>query len=104
MANQQNTPDQVRIPARISGEALGQVGFNRPITGDLTLIAKCFGPWCAQPVAGAKVLAFVRQDAQGVSLSVDPCGGDAFFDPAPAMLDKAHRCFIGGECTPDASE
>lgn len=100
MANQQSTPDETRIPARISGEALGRVGFNRPLEGPVTLIVKCFGPWCAQPPADGPVLAFLRQDADGVSLTVDPCGGDAFFDPAPEMLDKAHRCFTGGDCTP----
>ncbi|MFX0542928.1 hypothetical protein ACEWPM_014500 [Roseovarius sp. S4756] len=98
MANQQATPPETRIPARISGEALGRVGFNRRFEGPVTLIAKCFGPWCAQPPADGDVLAFIRQDDESFTLTVDPCGGDAFFNPAPQMLDKAHRCFTGGDC------
>ncbi|MEX1234107.1 MAG: hypothetical protein WEB56_03870 [Roseovarius sp.] len=101
MADQQAAPPETRIPARISGEALGRIGFNRPFEGPVTLISKCFGPWCAQPPAGGDVLAFVRQDAEGLTLTVNPCGGDAFFAPEPDMLDKAHRCFTGGACEPE---
>ncbi|MFD0858834.1 hypothetical protein [Roseovarius aquimarinus] len=98
MADQQATPKETRIPARISGEALSRVGFNRPFAGPVTLIVECFGPWCAQPPAVGEVLAFLRQDPEGFTLTTDPCGGDAFFGPDAAMLDKAHRCFTGGEC------
>jgi hypothetical protein len=101
MADQQAAADETRIPARLSGEALGRIGFTRPFAGPVTLIVKCFGPWCAQPPAGAPVLAFVQQGTEGFSLTLDPCGGDAFFSPAPQMLDKAHRCFTGGACAPD---
>lgn len=98
MANQQATPPSTRIPARLSGEALGRIGFTRAFDGPITLDVQCFGPWCAQPPSGSAVLAFVRQDADGLTLSLDPCGGDAFFEPDPAMLDQTHRCFTGGAC------
>ncbi|WP_324753771.1 hypothetical protein [Roseovarius sp. Pro17] len=101
MANQQATPPETRIPARFSGEALGQIGFTRPFAGPVTLRALCFGPWCAQPPAGGNVLAFVQQGEDGYSLTVDPCGGDAFFAPAPELLDKVHRCFTGDACQPE---
>ncbi len=99
--NQQATPPETQIPARLRGEALGRIGFTRPFDGPVTLNVQCFGPWCAQPPAGDAVLAFVRQDADGFSLTLDPCGGDAFFSPAPALLDTAHRCFTDGACAPD---
>jgi hypothetical protein len=101
MTNQQAIPPETRIPARLRGEALGQIGFTRPFDGPVTLIVKCFGPWCAQPPAGGDVLAFVRQDTGGFTLTLDPCGGDAFFAPASEMQDKAHRCFTGRACAPD---
>ncbi len=101
MANQHAKPPETLIPARLSGEALGQIGFTRPFAGPVTLRALCFGPWCAQPPAGGNVLAFLQQSEDGFTLTVDPCGGDAFFAPAPELLDKVHRCFTGGTCQPE---
>ncbi|WP_138934886.1 hypothetical protein [Roseovarius arcticus] len=96
--NQQATPPETKIPARLRGEALGRIGFNRPFDGPVMLNVQCVGPWCANPAAGGTVLAFVQQDAEGFSLTLNPCGGDAFFAPAPELLDTAHRCFTGSAC------
>ena len=98
MSNQQATPPETRIPARIAGKALGKDGYTVPFEGALTLISKCFGPWCAQPPSGETVLAFIRQNEAGPTLSVDPCGGDAFFAPSPEKLETIRACFSGDEC------
>ena len=99
-ADQRATPPETRIPARLRGKALGQDGFTHSFDAAVTLVVKCFGPWCAQPPVGAEVVAFVQQDAEGPVLTVDPCGGDAFFDPAPEVLETVKQCFKGGACAP----
>lgn len=99
-ADQAATPRETRIPARLRGRALGQAGFTHPFDAQITLRVLCLGPWCAQPPAGAEVMAFVQKDAGGHVLTVDPCGGDAFFSPAPETLDIVQDCFAGGPCRP----
>ena len=47
MERQQETPPQTLIPARIEGTSLSQAGFETPFTANITLNARCFGPWCA---------------------------------------------------------
>ena len=99
MSDQQAIPPETRIPARISGKALGKAGFTHAIAAPLVLISKCFGPWCAQPQSGADVLAFLRQDGEDLHLSIDPCGGDTFVAPTPETLQKVQDCFASGDCT-----
>jgi hypothetical protein len=36
-------------------------------------------------------------------LAMDPCGGAAFTEPTPEMLDQVLTCFKEGTCTSDPS-
>ncbi|MCZ4352493.1 hypothetical protein O4H61_08190 [Roseovarius aestuarii] len=95
---QHSTPQDTRIPAVMSGHSLDQNGFKTPFEAPVTLRVLCFGPWCAQPPANQPVMGFVQQNEGSFTLTTDPCGGDAFFQPSSEMLQQIHTCFIGGDC------
>lgn len=101
LANQRATPTETRIPARLHGHALSRAGFTQPFDAAITLRVLCFGPWCAQPPAGADVMAFVQKDAGDHIVTINPCGGDAFFAPNPETVKTAQDCFVDGPCDPD---
>ena len=88
-------PD-ARVPARLTGQALGAGGFATPYDRQVTLAASCAGPWC--PTLGpARVLAFVR--AQGGVIAFGACGGDVFVEPSAEDVARVEACFAG-ECPP----
>jgi len=96
----QNPPQMTRLPAQISGMALSEGGFDVPFEQPLTLEVACYGPWCGSAEEG-DVLAFVEQSPQdGYLLESNPCGGNLFTAPKPAMIDQVKTCFAGGACTP----
>ncbi|PVA10417.1 hypothetical protein DC366_09300 [Pelagivirga sediminicola] len=97
-ADQRATPPETRIPARLVGRGLGKDGFTHPVDIPVTLRVLCLGPWCASPPAGADVMAFVQKDANDHVVSVDACGGDAFFQPSPETLSRVQDCFEGRAC------
>ncbi|AXI43845.1 hypothetical protein [Sulfitobacter sp. SK011] len=97
-ASSQNPAEMTRIPATIEGRALLKTGFNAPFKRGITLEVACFGPWCESVENGADVLAFLRRDAAGYVLAIDPCGGDVFATPQVAMLKQVERCFRRGQC------
>ncbi|WP_323765922.1 hypothetical protein [Marinovum sp.] len=101
MANQQNTPPETRIAARLTGEALTRAGFTFPYDREITLNAQCFGPWCAGAVSGAEYLAFVNLDRAVPEVAITPCGGFAFGQPTEAMRQRVIACFNGGDCVPE---
>jgi len=100
MANQQATPPDTLIPARIDGKAMSFDGFTIPFTREITLNAQCFGPWCTGAASGTDYLAFLKKGADGYLLSLTPCGGFGFANPSDAALEKVHSCFRGDDCTP----
>ena len=96
----QSPPKLTRVPAKISGMALSKGGFDVPFEQPLTLEVACYGPWCGSAEEG-DVLAFVERTPQdGYVLESNPCGGDLFTAPKPAMIDQVQSCFTGGACTP----
>lgn len=97
-ADQRATPPETRLPARLRGKALGPDGFAQPFDAAVTLRVLCFGPWCAQPPEGAEAVAFVQKAAEGYVVTVDPCGGDAFFAPTRDVIETVQECFSGGDC------
>ncbi|RKF13842.1 hypothetical protein D6850_11625 [Roseovarius spongiae] len=102
MEQQQNIPPETKIPARIKGHTLSAEGFVTAFARDVTLNVQCAGPWCAKPQSGTLYLGFLRKENGDYSLSINPCGGDAFADPNRVMRETVRRCFAGGECEPAA--
>lgn len=98
--NQQKTPPQTNIPARIDGSALAKSGFNVSFQRDVVLSVLCYGPWCASAVSGGQMLAFVQKSPEGYVVSTNPCGGDVFTAPSPDMIRKVQQCFNGEDCSP----
>lgn len=94
-----NPPEETPIPAEISGKALSDGGFDVPFEQPLMLNVLCYGPWCGSAEEG-EVLAFLKRGANGTyMLESNPCGGDLFGSPKPAMVDKVIACFQGADCT-----
>ena len=99
--HQETTPPQTAVPARLRGHALSADGFKIPFDRRVMLHVQCAGPWCAQPVSGAMYMGFLKSGQSGYSLTIGPCGGDAFADPDAASLETARQCFAGGPCVPN---
>lgn len=94
-------PAMTRLPALLIGHSLTQKGFVLPFEQDVTLEVSCIGPWCGSARNGEDVLAFLRKDADGYALAVDPCGGALFGTPKPEMMKQAETCQRTGNCTSD---
>ncbi len=99
--NQQDTPHNTYIPARLTGQSLTLNGFDTGFDQEITLNAKCFGPFCAGPVSDLPYLAFLERQPKGYMLVFNPCGDLAFPEPTAAMQEKVLHCFQGGPCEPD---
>ncbi|MGJ8626223.1 MAG: hypothetical protein ACSHXB_04610 [Sulfitobacter sp.] len=93
----QKAPKMTRIPAMISGQSLSKSGFRTPFDQNITLEVACFGPWCGSVGNSTEVLAFIKRGKNGYTLEIDPCGGNVFASPKPAMLKQAQRC-MRGQC------
>lgn len=101
MTDQQNTPPETRLAARLTGTALTRTGFTVPWDREITLTAQCFGPWCAGAESGADYLAFVNLDRDRPEVVITPCGGFAFGTPTEKMKARVVACFRGGSCLPE---
>lgn len=101
MASQDRVPPETRIPARITGQALGRGGFVTPFAAEITLEIQCFGPWCAGAGSDMPYLAFLRQTREGYALRITPCGGFAFAKPSQEALQLVISCQAGGPCLQD---
>lgn len=99
-SRQQETPPMTRIEAVLSGKSLTSAGFSVPFDQQVTLEVACYGPWCAKPLSGSDVLAFVEDGPDGFTVATNPCGGYLFDTPKPALIRKLEACFAGAECTP----
>jgi hypothetical protein len=91
-------PELTEVPGRLVGKSLSKEGFELPFEQDVTLEVACYGPWCGSVENGTDLLAFVRKDAEGYAIDVNPCGGAAFAVPKPEMLKQAKACMNGGPC------
>jgi hypothetical protein len=85
------------VAARFEGFALGGNGFTHPFSGPILLDPLCAGPWCGSIGDGTWLL-FARQDGADWRVAVSPCGGWAFENPPPRMLDALAACMKGGAC------
>ena len=98
--HQRETPPMTRIDAVLRGQTLTSAGFSLPFDRRVTLEVACYGPWCAKPLSGSDVLAFVQHGKDGLMVAADPCGGFLFDTPKPAVIRKVKACFAGKTCVP----
>lgn len=94
-------PEMTVVPGHLSGSSLTGDGFSLPFEQDVTLEVACIGPWCGGVGNGEDVLAFVRKDADGYALSVNPCGGALFETPKLEMLKQVEACMVSRDCKAD---
>lgn len=86
--NQQDTPENTAIRARLNGQSLGRSGFNTKFASNVTLNVRCFGPWCGGIASGTRVVAFVEKNDSGYSVEITPCGGLTFAEPSNGQIDQ----------------
>lgn len=97
--NQQDeTPPQTDIPARLVGKSLSKAGFKTDFDRPITLRAMCLGPWCGRATSGTEYLSFVQMTEDGYMLAITPCGGFEFAEPTKSMLNAVTSCFKGQTC------
>ncbi|MCF6444739.1 hypothetical protein [Nereida sp. MMG025] len=96
-----NKAKSVTVSAQFSGKFLSREGFVKDWAGSVQVTSECFGSWCAGAPAAGQMLAFVEKTDDGYALKLSPCGGFAFANPSPAMLDVVKSCHSGGPCVPD---
>ncbi|THH35385.1 hypothetical protein E4Z66_16350 [Aliishimia ponticola] len=94
---QQNVPPETTIPARFSGHLLSRSG-TMPFEGDLRIVVRCAGPWCARLTPGAEYLLFARSVGGGQEVLADPCATMAFVQPDAGLLRRVQSCLSGGSC------
>jgi hypothetical protein len=99
VVNNRMPPEQTNVKGHIGGLMLTEAGFTQPFEQDLTLEVSCLGRWCGMVQNGEDVLAFVRKDAQGYALAVNPCGRAVFSAPKRSMLKRAKQGMKRNDCT-----
>ncbi|MFT4708171.1 MAG: hypothetical protein ACI9PU_002020 [Ascidiaceihabitans sp.] len=92
-----------RIPAKVSGMAFTGAGFDQEFEADVELIVRCILSWCPTVASEKEHLLFLKQAETNYELALNPCGGAAFPEPTPEMLDKVLTCFKDGNCSTDPS-
>ena len=92
-----------RVPASISGKAFTGAGFDQKFEANVELVVRCVQSWCPVIASDIEHLVFLKEAETGYILSMDPCGGAAFPEPTPAMLDQVLACFNDGNCSVDPS-
>jgi hypothetical protein len=99
--NQAATPQHTRLKAQLAGQALSRRGFSVAFDQDITLDARCYGPWCALPRSGVEALIFLEREEDGGYLAaVDPCYSLYFPEPTQVQLGQAVSCMRGEDCVP----
>lgn len=92
-----------RIPAKVSGMAFSGAGFDQEFEADVELIVRCVQSWCPVVDSEKEHLMFLREAETKYELALNPCGGAAFPEPTPAMLDQVLTCFKDGNCSAEPS-
>jgi hypothetical protein len=96
-------PQMTAVPAKIKGQAFDGAGFNSEFEAEIQMVVRCLQSWCPVIETGKEQLVFLRQAETAYELAMDPCGGAAFTEPTPEMLDQVLTCFKEGTCTSDPS-
>lgn len=91
--------------ALLDAHFVGQILDGGPIDLPITLIARCYGPWCAAPSSDSPSLALLRETHSGYELDVNPCGGFLFSASDAALIHRARACLNGAAaCVPNAPD
>ncbi len=96
--NSEASAQRIEIPARLNGKVLGVRAFDQRFDRSITLVPRCFGPWCPQAKSGQEVLAFVQRKSSVFELTIDPCGGDMIATPSDAQIRELLSCHRGQTC------
>ena len=97
---QDQTDRSTTLPARLTGQALTSKGFIPGFAREITINARCFGPWCASAKPGTETLVFLKRTEDAYELELTPCGGFAFPAPSDEGLARVDSCFAGKGCAP----
>ena len=98
MTVDRDPPPLTVVRAKLQGFSLTRQGFTLPFEQAVSLEVSCLGPWCGSAKNGEDALAFLRKDAEGYVLAVEPCGGALFETPKLEQLDQAKKCLRTGAC------
>ncbi|MEM9435899.1 MAG: hypothetical protein AAGA15_02575 [Pseudomonadota bacterium] len=93
-----DTPPSREVTARFTGGLFTGRNFSFETEVDVTIEALCHGPWCASMVPEVESLAFIERQGDTYALTISPCGGRLFSEPAQAQLDQIVACHSGGSC------
>jgi hypothetical protein len=85
-------PQPAPVGARFEGFALGLDGFTRPVQAPVTLQPTCAGPWCGTFGPGTALLFARVTPGAGYVVEIGPCGGGAYDQVPPAVLDRLAAC------------
>jgi hypothetical protein len=87
------------IPAEFNGKGLTADGFTVDRATPMLLQLTCAGPWCGTAQSGQEAIIFVPVSEAPMTVTVGPCGGQFFPDPAPETLAMLTTCMQGGDCS-----
>jgi hypothetical protein len=90
-----------RIPATVSGMAFTGAGFDQEFEAEVELIVRCLETWCPVVDSEKEHLMFLREGKASYELALNPCGGAAFPEPTPEMLNEVLACYTDGNCSPE---
>ena len=91
-------PPFTDIAATLSGRKLTGGTTSEPYSQRIELRVLCVGPWCAQPMNGQRVLAYLEDLGDRHRLLIGPCPAMAHTDPAPELIDGAQACLSALGC------
>ena len=94
-----NNPPSTETAATFTGGLFTGRDFGFETELEVTIEARCFGPWCGWMAPDEKVLAFIEERDDGYHLSVSPCPGRVYENPTDEQLDQVVACHQGSDCT-----
>ena len=95
---QEDTPRETHIDAVLTGNSMSLTGFNRKFKRTVSLVIKCFGPWCSTASTDTPTLAFLKRGEDAFELVADPCSAMLFQNPEKDHIRRVLNCFSGGKC------
>ena len=86
-------------PFHLDGQRLTGHGLSGRMSTAIKVEVGCWLEWCGGfPDLPQKTLMFLREDADGLVLSIGPCGGPFHHGATRAQVDVMDRCISKGAC------